>query len=157
VTTKGITLKKKKQIRNTHLRKTQKINKKAPRRARRKSLPFWVTPKASNPRSPSRKKTSLRGRRRVCVKLKLRLDILARWWGVIGQIAVGAEVGTRVRKQMAKNLHHCSKITGPVLLLGHHIVPYPFVVPVVVMVTHLSLLSLSLTFKDREPLLVSFS
>jgi replication initiation and membrane attachment protein DnaB len=39
------------QNRNTYLRKPQKINKKAPRRARRKSLPFWVTPKpkASKP------------------------------------------------------------------------------------------------------------
>ena len=66
---------------------------------------------------------------------------------MIGQIEAGA--GARVRKQMAKNLHHCTKITGPVLLLGHHLVPYPVVVPVVVRVTHLSLYFLSLTFKDR--------
>lgn len=51
-----------------------------------------------------------------------------------------------MRKQRAKNLHHCSKTTGPVLLLGHHhLVLYPIVVIVdVVKVTHLSL-SLSLT------------
>lgn len=108
--------------------------------------------KPQNPRPTSRKKPSLRGRESVCVKLKLRLDILARWWGVIGQIEVGAEVGARVRMQMAKNLHHCSKITGPVLLLGHHLVPYPIVVPVVVRVTHLSLSLVSLSNFQRPNL-----
>lgn len=60
-----------------------------------------------------------------------------------------------MRKQRAKNLHHCSKTTGPVLLLGHHLVLYPIVVMVVVVVkvTHFSLsLSLSnLEVRNTKP------
>lgn len=80
------------------------------------------------------------------MKLGLRLGILARCWGVTGRKEVVSQVKARVRNQKAHNLHHSSKTTGPVLLLGHHLALYPIAV-LVVRVPHLSLYFLSLTFK----------